>query len=171
MAQFVVWNEDTNRIQPYPREDDQPVIGLQQPPWYVLTVAYHPKPENEGKYYTEKQRIDRERFELHFEWEEHDLPEPGPDYQSFYDAILGSSVYQAVVLAEGKTGDQAAAMTVFLGAIQETKNIKENRAAMQGAIWLLLSELQLTTAGLAELQAIMDETRMSPVYTMQPAAQ
>jgi hypothetical protein len=59
-------------------------------------------------------------------------------------------------------------MTVFLGAIQDSLSGRENRPALQQAIWLLLGQLQLSAEGLAELLALMDEHRLSGVYSLSP---
>jgi hypothetical protein len=59
-------------------------------------------------------------------------------------------------------------MTVFLGAIQDCLGGRENRPALQQAIWLLLSQLQLNADGLGELQALMDGHYLTGVYALLP---
>jgi hypothetical protein len=93
-----------------------------------------------------------------------------PDYVGFYSALLGSSVYSAV-LVQPATADLARAMVVFVSAIQDCMAGRENRPAMQGAIWLLLSQIPLDVAHAAELTALMSQHHLAGVYQLQPSVQ
>jgi hypothetical protein len=90
-----------------------------------------------------------------------------PDYVGFYSALLGSSVYSAV-LVQPATADLARAMVVFVSAIQDCMAGRENRPAMQGAIWLLLSQIPLDVAHAAELTGLMNQYHLAGVYQLQP---
>jgi hypothetical protein len=59
-------------------------------------------------------------------------------------------------------------MTVFANAIQDCMADRENRDAMQAAIWLLLPELPLDPAHAAELQGLMVAHNLSEIYSLQP---
>lgn len=96
-----------------------------------------------------------------------DDPSPGPDYVAFYEALLSSGVYRAV-LSQPATAELARAMVVFVSAIQDCMAGRENQAALQGAIWLLLSQLPLEPAHGAELSALMAEHHLAEVYSLQP---
>jgi hypothetical protein len=168
---FVLFDQQTGVIRDYPRLDDDPVQGL-DPRYAVLRVVREPVPEiGPGQQASQTRAVDLEAGEWRWGWSVVDLPPPPPpepSYRAFYDALLASQVYGAVVATPGKSGDQAAAMTVFLGAIQDSLGGRENRIALQQAIWLLLGQLQLSAEGLAELLALMDEHRLSGVYSLSP---
>jgi hypothetical protein len=169
MIEYILANQETGEERPNPRDDGGTVIGIQQPPWMLLRVIREPAPEllpNQAARPIKTK--DYTAATITHTWEIEQLPPPGPDYQGFYDALIDSLVYSAVVTSQGKTGDQAAAMTVFLGAIQETKNNKENRPALQYAIWILLSEITLPVEGYAELQGLLNEYHLSEIYQLQP---
>jgi hypothetical protein len=136
-------------------------------------VVREPQPEYDPatQRLSETRAVNPEALTWIWGWDVQDLPPPPPpepNYRAFYDALLTSQVYGAVVATPGKSGDQAAAMTVFLGAIQDSLSGRENRPALQQAIWLLLGQLQLNAAGLAELQGLMEQHHMSEVYSLFP---
>lgn len=171
MRDLVLFDTETAQIRDYPRADDQPVVGL-DPRYVVLRVVREPRPEpGPGQQVTETRTVDLDASEWRWGWVIEDLPPPptpGPDYGGFYAGLLASQVYGAVVATPGKSGDQAAAMTVFLGAIQDALSGRENRPAFQQAIWFLLGQLQLSPEGLAELQALMDAHHLTGSYSLFP---
>jgi len=171
MRNLVLFDLQTNLIRDYPRADDEPVQELDAR-YVVLRVVREPAPEpGPGQQVTQTRTVDLEALEWRWGWSVEDLPVPPPpgvDYGGFYAALLASQVYGAVVTTQGKNGDQAAAMTVFLGAIQDALSGRENRPAFQQAIWLLLGQLQLNAEDLSELLALMDEYRLSGVYSLSP---
>jgi hypothetical protein len=90
-----------------------------------------------------------------------------PDYVGFYSALLGSNIYGSVI-GQPKTADSAFAMAVFVSAIQDAMASRENRPAMQRAIWLLLSQIPLDVAHAAELTGLMNQYHLAGVYQLQP---
>jgi hypothetical protein len=169
MVEYILANQETGEERPNPRNDGGPVVGIQHPPWVLLRVIREPIPDVTENQVAKPIKIkDFTAATLTHSWEIEQLPPPGPDYQGFYDALIASQVYTTVVTSPGKTGDQAAAMTVFLGAIQETKNNKENRTALQMAIWILLSQINLSQDGYNELQRLIDQHNLSGLYQLQP---
>jgi hypothetical protein len=174
MADFVIWNSATDEIRGYPRSDAEPVVGLEQPPLFALQVVREPEPEYDSatQQLLPTRTVNPEALTWTWGWDVQDLPPPPPpppDYRGFYEGLLASQVYGAVVTTPGKSGDQAAAMTVFLGAIQDCLGGRENRPALQQAIWLLLGQLQLGPEGLGELQSLMDTTGLADVYSLVPS--
>jgi hypothetical protein len=168
MIEYILANQETGEERPNPRSDGGAVIGIQQPPWMLLRVVREPLPEVLADEVARPIKIkDYTTATLTYSWEIEQLPPPGPDYQGFYDDLIDSQVYSDVATSQGKTGDQAAAMTIFLGAIQETKNKKENRTALQAAIWILLSQIGLSQDGYNELQSLMDQHNLSGLYQLQ----
>jgi hypothetical protein len=171
MPSLCLYDSETTQIRDYPRADDEPVVGL-DPRYVVLRVVREPRPEpGPDQQVTETRTVDLAAGEWRWSWVIEDLPPPptpGPDYGGFYDGLLASQVYGAVVATPGKSGDQAAAMVVFLGAVQDALNGRENRPAFQQAIWFLLGQLQLGAEGLAELQALMDAHHLTGSYSLFP---
>lgn len=90
-----------------------------------------------------------------------------PNYVGFYSALLGSNIYAAVI-NQPKTADSAFAMAVFVSAIQDCMASRENRPAMQGAIWLLLIQVTLTDAHAIELAGLMATHHLSGLYLLAP---
>jgi hypothetical protein len=169
MSEFIVANSETGEEKPWPRKHWEPIVGLQTPPWYVLEVIREPMPAvADGWVAVPIKTQDFENGRLVYSWQIEQLPPPGPDYQGFYDDLIASSVYSVVMSTPGKTGDQAAAMTAFLGALMKSEMGRENIPALQAAIWLLLGQITLTAEGVAELQGLMVKHRLSGIYTLEP---
>ncbi len=169
MSEFIVANSETGEEKPWPRKHWEPIVDLQTPPWYVLEVIREPMPAvADGWVAVPVKTQNFEDNRLVYGWQIEQLPPQRPRYQDFYDALIASNVYLAVMSTPGKTGDQAAAMTAFLGALMESKNGRENIPALQAAIWLLLGQITLSAEGLAELQGLMVQHRLSGIYTLEP---
>ena len=90
-----------------------------------------------------------------------------PDYQGFYNGLLSSMTYQAL-LQTPATAEQAKALAIFVSAIQDAMAGRVNPAAMQGAIWLLLGQVELTAAHVAELSELMAVYHLSGTYLLAP---
>ena len=171
MINRALLDTETGQVVAYPRADDEPVIGL-NPRYETLTIVRDAKPE---EYDPQTQRLVPTRAvegaEWRWGWEVVALPPPPksePDYSSFYMGLLASQVYQGVIGSTGKSGDQAAAMAVFASAVQDALSGRANPAAFQSATWLLLSQIQLSEDGMAELQGLMDATGLGAVYSLVP---
>jgi hypothetical protein len=93
---------------------------------------------------------------------------PRPDYQGFYAALLSSATYQAV-LQMPATAELARALAVFVSAIQDAMANRVNPGALQGAIWLLLSQVQLTEQHAAELSTLMAQHHLDKSYSLAPS--
>ena len=98
------------------------------------------------------------------------LPPPGPDYQGFYSALLVSACYQAVLAEVLSTTSPApaGALAVFVSAMQDCLSGRANPAAMQGAIWLLLGQLNLDMVHVVELQAMLVDAHLDQLYSLTP---
>ena len=92
---------------------------------------------------------------------------PVPDYQGFYSGLLDSMTYRSVVLMPA-TAELARALAIFVSAMQDAMAGRVNPGAMQGAIWLLLSQVALTEAHAAELAALMTTHHLSGTYLLSP---
>lgn len=170
-SNFALYDTITEEVLRYPRADDEPVIGL-DPRYQVLRVVKEDKPEvPEGWGIRETRSVDLAAGEWRHGWEliEPAPPvEPGPDYIGFYSALLGSTTYQAVLQVPA-TAELARALAVFVSAIQDAMNYRVNEQAIQGAIWLLLSQVVLTDAHVAELTELMSVYHLDKSYSLAPA--
>lgn len=102
----------TSTLQPYPRADDEPVIGL-DPRYLALTVHQQPQPEhNPATHRLEPTEvIDLEALTVTRGWQVVELPPqpPQPDWTTFKATALSSSslngilidAYQTVPVAAG----------------------------------------------------------------------
>ena len=93
---------------------------------------------------------------------------PMPDYQGFYAALLSSATYQAVLQVPA-TAELARALAVFVSTIQDAMAWRVNEQALQGAIWLLLNQVQLTEQHVAELSTLMAEYHLDKAYSLAPS--
>jgi hypothetical protein len=155
-----LYDTETAQVRDYPRADDEPVVGL-DPRYVVLQIVRDPAPEYDAstQRLIETRTVDLDAGEWKWGWAIEDLPPPpapGPDYGGFYGGLLAGQVYGTVVATPGKSGDQAAAMTVFLGAIQDALSGRENRPAFQQAIWFLLGQLQPARLDLRQVEYVVD---------------
>jgi hypothetical protein len=98
------------------------------------------------------------------------LAPPGPDYQGFYSALLVSACYQAVLAEVLSTTSPApaGALAVFVSAMQDCLSGRANPAAMQGAIWLLLGQLNLDMVHVVELQTMLTDAHLDQLYSLAP---
>jgi hypothetical protein len=166
-----LWDRELSRVVQYPRGDDQDVVQLNMERYLPLTIVRETAPEPvDGFQAVAVRSVDLEAAEWRWGWELVAIPPPpppGPDYQGFYQALLVSGVY-AAVLGQDATADLARALAVFVSAIQDALNGRVNEAALQGAIWLLLSKLLLQPESLAELQGLMVQFNLDGVYSLFP---
>ena len=171
MTNLVLFDTETGRISDYPRADEEPVQQLDAR-YQVLRVVREPAPEYDPNTHSlrETRTVDLDASEWRWGWELIELPPPpppGPDYQGFYQALLISGVYGAV-LTQNATADLARALAVFVSAIQDALNGRVNEQALQGAIWLLLSKLALQPGHLAELHGLMVQFHLDGTYSLFP---
>ena len=166
-----LWDRELSRVVDYPRGDDEDVVQLDTERYLPLWIVRQAAPEPvDGFQAVAVRSVDLEAAEWRWGWELVAIPPPpvpGPDYQGFYAALLVSGVYGAV-LGQDPTAASATALAVFVSAIQDALNGRVNEAALQGAIWLLLSKLTLEPENLAELQALMVAYYLDGVYSLFP---
>jgi hypothetical protein len=91
-----------------------------------------------------------------------------PDYVGFYKSLRGSPLYEGV-LQTPATADLAFAMTFFVSVMQDCLSGREDRNAMQRAIWRLLSQLPLNPVHAVELQGMMVAHNLSEIYSLRPS--
>lgn len=93
----LLYSQSTATIKPYPRLDDQPIVGL-DPDYLVLEkvevapISYDPATQSLSSSYV----VDTENLEYRQEWVIEDLPPapPAPDWDSFNTYMLSDSMFK-----------------------------------------------------------------------------
>lgn len=169
MTERRLWNAETGEIRPYPRGDGQEVVGLATPPWESMEVVRLDPPVYNSAIETivENVEINGEERTIFYGWQVISRP---PNYQGFYDALIQSPVYQNVLSINNKTGDQAAAISIFSTNLIQSINSTENRSALQTAIWKLMNEVQsqLSQEDFVAIQSLMVQYNLSTYFTLTP---
>lgn len=168
---FVLYNRTTQVIREYPRDDDQPVVGLADPPWMVLRVVHEQRPEVHDPLtheLREKRTVDEAAAQWIIGWELVPLPPPPPDYEGFYLALLESTTYRDVLGAQGKSGDQAAALAVFVSNIHSAMAERPVQVTLQQSIWAMVAAMGLSADQKTEVQNLMVAHGMAGLYTLEP---
>tara|TARA_R110000772_G_scaffold80605_3_gene171835 strand:- start:47 stop:637 length:591 start_codon:yes stop_codon:yes gene_type:complete len=167
-----LWDLDELKLVSYPRNDDEPVIGLDTSRYVTLNLIRNPQPEYNPieEYLISNTTLDLDLLTYTYGWLVEKMPLPGPDYKSFYSALLISDCYQAVLAEVLSTTSPApaGALAVFVSAMQDCLNNRVNVNAMQSAIWLLLGQLNLDTVYLVELQTMLTNAHLDQFYSLQP---
>jgi hypothetical protein len=173
MAIKALWDLGESRLVSYPRIDDEPVVGLDTERYAVITVVRNPQPAYDSltDYLVPTEAIDLDAHTYTYSWMVESLPPPGPDYQGFYSALLISACYQAVLAEVLSTTSPApaGALAVFVSAMQDCLSGRANPAAMQGAIWLLLGQLNLDMVHAVELQTMLTDAHLDQLYSLTPS--
>ena len=166
------WDNANERVLLYPRWDGEPVEGPIPENHFVLEVIRELQPEYDpiGEYLVPTTAFDLDTLTYTYGWLVETLPPPGPDYQGFYSALLISACYQAVLAEVLSTTSPApaGALAVFVSAMQDCLSGRANPDAMQGAIWLLLGQLNLDTVHLVELQTMLADANLDQLYSLTP---
>lgn len=174
MSTKALWDLVNEKLVPYPRYDDEPVVGLDTDRYAVLTVVREPKPAYDPliEYLIPTQAFYLDALQYTYDWLVEPLPPPGPDYGAFYAALLISSVYQAVLteVLNAVSPAPAGALAVFVSAMQDCLAGRANPAAMQQSIWLLLSQLRPSEENLEELQQMLEDANLDGIYVLTPPA-
>ena len=172
MTAKALWDLNESKLVSYPRIDDQPVVGLDTERYIVLTVARESEPSYDpiADYLAPTETLDLDALTYTYGWTVEPLPPPGPDYQGFYSALLISACYQAVLAEVLSTTSPApaGALAVFVSAMQDCLSGRANPDAMQGAIWLLLGQLNLDMVHVVELQAMLANAHLDQLYSLTP---
>ena len=91
----VLYSQSTHQVHPYPRQDDEPVTGL-DPDYLVLTKveATPPSYDPDTQYLAESWVVDLNDLEYQQVWTIEDLP-PVPQWTAFNTAMLSDPNWQA----------------------------------------------------------------------------
>jgi hypothetical protein len=173
MMTKALWDLVNDEPVQYPRYDDEPVVGLDTERYAVLTVVRNPRPDYDPltDYLAPTETLDLDALTYTYGWLAEPLPPPGPDYQGFYSALLVSACYQAVLgeVLSTTSPAPAGALAVFVSAMQDCLSGRANPDAMQGAIWLLLSQLNLDMVHVVELQTMLTNAHLDQLYSLTPS--
>jgi len=180
MTTKALWDLVNDKLVPYPRYDDEPVVGLDTERYLTVTVVRKPLPACNPavEFLVPSEGVNLDALEYVYEWFVELLPEPpaplppGPNYYSFYAALLISGVYQAVLteVLSAASPAPAGALAVFVSAMKDCLALRANPAAMQQAIWLLLAQLNLGEEHLTELQQMLEDANLASIYVLIPPA-
>ena len=172
MTTKALWDLDESKLVSYPRYDDEPVVGLDTSRYVTVSLVREPQPEYDPieEYLVPTTALDLDALTYTYDWLVQTLPPPGPDYQGFYSALLVSACYQAVLAEVLSTTSPApaGALAVFVSAMQDCLSDRANPDAMQGAIWLLLGQLNLDTTYVDELQTMLADAHLDRLYSLTP---
>jgi hypothetical protein len=171
MTTKALWDLTESRLVSYPRYDDETVVGLDSR-YVIVDLVRDPEPSYNPieEYLVPSTALDLNALTYTHGWLVETLPPPGPDYQGFYSALLVSACYQAVLAEVLSTTSPApaGALAVFVSAMQDCLSGRANPAAMQGAIWLLLGQLNLDMVHVVELQTMLADARLDQLYSLMP---
>jgi len=174
MTAKALWDLNESKLVSYPRIDDEPVVGLDTERYIVLTVVRNPQPTYDPltDYLVPAKALNLDALTYTYGWTVEPLPPPGPNYQGFYSALLVSACYQAVLAEVLSTTSPApaGALAVFVSAMQDCLSGRANPDAMQGAIWLLLGQLNLDMVHVMELQTMLTDAHLDQLYSLTPPA-
>lgn len=172
MTVKALWDLSELKLVSYPRIDDEPVVGLDTDRYIVLNVVRNPPPAYDPltDYLVPTEALDLDALTYTYDWLVKSLPPPGPDYQGFYSALLVSACYQAVLTEVLSTTSPApaGALAIFVSAMQDCLSGRANPDAMQGAIWLLLGQLNLDMVHVLELQTMLTDAHLDQLYSLTP---
>jgi hypothetical protein len=174
MITKALWDLDESKLVAYPRNDDELVVGLDTSRYATVSLVREPEPAFDPieEYLVPTTAIDLDALTYTYGWTVEPLPPPGPDYQGFYSALLVSACYQAVLAEVLSTTSPApaGALAVFVSAMQDCLSGRANPDAMQGAIWLLLGQLNLDMVHVVELQTMLTDAHLDQLYSLTPPA-
>jgi hypothetical protein len=172
MTTKALWDLIESKLVSYPRNDEEPVVGLDTERYAVLAVVRNAQPAYDPltDYLAPTETLDLDALTYTYGWSVETLPLPGPDYQGFYSALLVSACYQAVLAEVLSTTSPApaGALAVFVSAMQDCLSGRANPDAMQGAIWLLIGQLDLGMVHLVELQTMLTDAHLDQLYSLTP---
>jgi len=172
MTTKALWDLNESKLVPYPRYDDEPVVGLDASRYATVSLVRQPEPAFNPieEYLIPTAAIDLDALTYTYGWLVEILLPTGPDYQGFYSALLVSACYQAVLAEVLSTTSPApaGALAVFVSAMQDCLSNRANVNAMQSSIWLLLDQLQLDTVHVVELQTMLTTYHLDQLYFLTP---
>lgn len=169
----ILRHKQTGELIPHPRSDGQQAVGLVGPyeEWWLVEMELPTlAPQQSAERFEE---INEAAKTVTRGWKITQLPaqdQPGPDYLSFWDAVLVSSVYGELLGHAMVSLPANTALTAFIAAFQDAKEGRPNVGAIQACITLIMgaSEAVLKPEHLEELQRLMDDHRLSSVYRLTP---
>ena len=155
---YVIWNAETGAISDYPRLDDEPVVGLEQPPLYALLVVREPVPDYDPA--TQRAEptwtVHQAELEYRLTWQVIDLPPvpPAPQWAEFKSLMLADASIRAVIttaLAVDATAATSLSPTLLRASDGGTAGTAEFAAtwAALRAQGLVVPELQQEMLALA----------------------
>ena len=168
----LLYDTQTSTLRPYPRADDEPVIGL-DPRYLEMVVIQQPEPAYDPA--TEQlqptEAIDTTAQTVTRGWDVVPLPPPpppAPDWIGFYDALIASTVYASVLGQATQSTELVAYMVALSAALADAKAGRPNIPAIQSAVDLVATTAQLSPADRAEIESLLLDANLDGVITLPP---
>ena len=93
-------------------------------------------------------------------------PAPGPDYITFWDALLVASVYQTIRIQASTSLPMNTAATEFIALLGDAKAGRPNETAIQSSINAILTTGTFTEDHLDELQEALESGHLQDIYIL-----
>jgi hypothetical protein len=93
-------------------------------------------------------------------------PAPGPDYITFWDALLVASVYQTIRTQASTSLPMNTAATEFIALLGDAKAGRPNETAIQSSINAILTTGTFTEDHLDELQEALESGHLQDIYIL-----
>jgi hypothetical protein len=169
----ILRHKETGELLPHPRNDGQPAAGLNpiyEEFWLVDMQPPQLAPQETAEQFDE---VDERAKTITRGWRILRLPDPpppGPDYLSFWDAVLVSQTYAELLGRAMVSLPVNTALTAFIAAFQDAKQGRPNVGAIQACIGLVLGAAAdvLKPEHLEELQELMDTHRLAGTFRLSP---
>lgn len=168
----LLYDTFTSTLHPYPRADDEPVIGL-DPRYLSLAVTQHPEPEHDPATHRLEptEAIDLEALTVTRGWQLVELPPPAPtpDWATFRGMLLISEAV-AAVMATARAAGCEPGVTALPVALERAQ---AGDVAEFAACWALVATAgQATAEMIAGIVTIAQECHLPAefVAALQPEA-
>jgi hypothetical protein len=95
-------------------------------------------------------------------------PPPAPDYTAFWEGLMASSLYAAIREQSMASLPINTLGTEFIALLGDAKAGRPYEAAIQASMLAILSTGTFTAEQLIELQAVLEASHLSGIYTLTP---
>lgn len=169
-----LWDLEESKLVSYPRNDNEPVVGLDSRYVTVDMISddirppYNPVEEQLAPTTV----IDLDALTYTYTWMVEPLP-PLPDYNNFYSALMVSKSYQTILsqVLSSTSSAPTNALVLFISTLRDCLSGRVNTSGVQNSIWLLLGQVNLDTVYLEELQTILANAHLDQVYSINAVSQ
>jgi hypothetical protein len=166
-----LWDLEESKLVSYPRNDNEPVVGLDSRYVTVDMISDDIRPPYNSieEQVVPTTVIDLDALTYTYTWTVEPLP-PQPDYNNFYSALMVSKSYQTILsqVLSSTSSAPTNALVLFISTLRDCLSGRVNTSGVQNSIWLLLGQVTLDTVYLEELQTILANAHLDQVYSIIP---